>query len=113
MSLWDTQTYTLIPYGAKRLTIDLWCCGDEYCSCRQFRIWVYVGPEHPHTPEHRRKQGKDWGWILWEGQFHSDPGVEEQKEMIEDLQLACKFYGIVPTDIEDGSIYYVKGEREL
>jgi hypothetical protein len=38
---------------------------------------------------------------------------EEQKEMIEDLQLACKFYGIVPTDIEDGSIYYVEGEREL
>jgi hypothetical protein len=33
--------------------------------------------------------------------------------MIEDLQLACKFYGIVPTDIEDGSIYYVEGEREL
>lgn len=49
--------------------VILWSCGD-ICGCLQFHI---VGEED------------NTGGGCWEGEFHSDPDIQERKEMVDEL----------------------------
>ncbi len=65
----------------------LWWCGDEVCNCYQPKIELVKPRQWSHLQVYDFK-------LLWAGDFHSEPEMQEMQDMILELQSKAREYGI-------------------
>ena len=82
-----------------RLRGEVWYCGDEVCDCHQPQIEL-IQPHLGYYPWISHK-------VIWEGDYKSEPSVDEMAELCRSLHEECTKRSI-PCVYQDDDVDHIR-----